>query len=66
MRAFSLEAGLLVLMLIVFVGGLFGRRDDSRRVGVVSALGLVALFYWSLRLGPGASYTRTGWRSIGR
>jgi NADH-quinone oxidoreductase subunit N len=56
MRAFSLEAGLLVLMLIVFVGGLFGRRDDSRRVGVVSALGLVALFYWSLRLGPGASY----------
>ncbi len=56
MRAFSLEAGLLVLMLIVFVGGLFGRRDDSRRVGVVSVLGLVALFYWSLRLGPGASY----------
>src|SRR5262245_48165568 len=56
MRAFSLEGGLLVLMLIVFVGGLFGRRDDSRRVGVVSVLGLVALFYWSLRLGPGASY----------
>jgi NADH-quinone oxidoreductase subunit N len=42
-------------MLIVFVGGLFGRRDDTRRVGVVSAVGLVALFYWSLHLGPGAS-----------
>jgi NADH-quinone oxidoreductase subunit N len=55
-RAFSLEAGLLALMLIVFVGGLFGRRDDSRRVGVISALGLVGLFYWSLRLGPGASH----------
>ncbi len=56
MRALSLEAGVLALMLVVFVGGLFGRRDDSRRVGVISALGLVVLFYWSLRLGPGASF----------
>ena len=43
-------------MLVVFVGGLFGRRDDTRRVGVITAVGVVALFYWSLRLGPGTSY----------
>ncbi len=54
--ALSLEVGVLALMLVVFVGGLFGRRDDTRRVGVITAVGLVALFYWSLRLGPGASY----------
>jgi NADH-quinone oxidoreductase subunit N len=54
--ALSLEVGVFVLMLIVFVGGLFGRRDDTRRVGVISAVGLVALFYWSLHLSPGASF----------
>ncbi len=54
--ALSLEVGVLALMLVVFVGGLFGRRDDTRRVGVITAVGLVALFYWSLRLGPGTSY----------
>ena len=54
--ALSLEVGVLVLMLVVFVGGLFGRRDDTRRVGVITAVGLVALFYWSLRLAPGTSY----------
>jgi NADH-quinone oxidoreductase subunit N len=54
--ALSLEVGVFALMLVVFVGGLFGRRDDSRRVGVVAAVGLVALFYWSLRLSPGASF----------
>ena len=55
MTALSLEVGVFALMLVVFVGGLFGRRDDTRRVGVVAAVGLVALFYWSLRLSPGAS-----------
>ena len=56
MTALSLEVGVLALMLLVFVGGLFGRRDDTRRVGVISAVGLVALFYWSLHLSPGASF----------
>jgi NADH-quinone oxidoreductase subunit N len=53
--ALSLEVGVFALMLLVFVGGLFGRCDDTRRVGVISAVGLVTLFYWSLHLGPGAS-----------
>ena len=44
MTALSLEIGVFALMLVVFVGGLFGRRDDTRRVGVVAAVGLVALF----------------------
>ena len=32
-RPLALELGLAVLMLVVFFAGLFGRRDDPRRVG---------------------------------
>jgi NADH-quinone oxidoreductase subunit N len=51
--AVALELGTAALMLVVFVVGLFGRRDDSRRTGVIAAVGLVALLGVSLRAEPG-------------
>ncbi len=60
MSALGLELGVLALMLLVFFGGLFGRRDDSRRVGVISVLGLVALLGWALRMEPGARWLGEG------
>jgi NADH-quinone oxidoreductase subunit N len=47
-------------MLLVFFGGLFGRRDDTRRVGVISVLGLVVLLGWALRMEPGATWLGEG------
>ena len=60
MSALSLELGVLGVMLLVFFGGLFGRRDDTRRVGVISVLGLVALLGWALRMEPGATWLGEG------
>ncbi len=53
MSAVALELGTGALMLVVFFAGLFGRRDDSRRTGVIAAIGLVALLGVSLRAEPG-------------
>jgi NADH-quinone oxidoreductase subunit N len=47
-------------MLLVFFGGLFGRRDDTRRVGVISVLGLVVLLGVALRMEPGATWLGEG------
>jgi NADH-quinone oxidoreductase subunit N len=44
-----LEVGLALLMLVVFLVGLFMSGDDKRRVGVLTAIGLVVLFGFSWR-----------------
>lgn len=49
-----LEVGLALLMLIVFVVGLFMRGPDKRRVGVLTAIGLVVLLGLSWRTEAGA------------
>jgi len=51
--AIGLELGLGALILVVFFAGLFGPRDDSRRVGVIAAVGLVLLLGAALRAEPG-------------
>jgi NADH-quinone oxidoreductase subunit N len=48
-----LEAGLGVLIVLVFLVGLFSRGDDRRRVGVLAAIGLCALLALSARAEPG-------------
>ena len=53
MSAIGLELGLGALILVVFFAGLFGPRDDSRRVGVIAAVGLVLLLGAALRAEPG-------------
>jgi NADH-quinone oxidoreductase subunit N len=58
--ALGLELGVIAVMLLVFFGGLFGRRDDTRRVGVISVLGLVALLGIALRMEPGATWLGEG------
>ena len=60
MSAIGLELGVLAVMLLVFFGGLFGRRDDTRRVGVISVLGLVVLLGVALRMEPGATWLGEG------
>ncbi len=49
-----LEVGLGVLMLLVFFVGLFMPSEDKRRVGVLTAIGLVILFGVSWRVEAGA------------
>ena len=56
--ALGLEAGLGVLMLVVFLVGLFMRSNDRRRVGVLAAIGLVILFGLSWRAEAGAELFR--------
>ncbi|HXJ81023.1 MAG TPA: NADH-quinone oxidoreductase subunit N [Candidatus Methylomirabilis sp.] len=51
-----LEAGLGVLMLLVFFVGVFSRGADRRRVGVISAIGLVVLLAIAWRSEPGALF----------
>ncbi|HZV94738.1 MAG TPA: NADH-quinone oxidoreductase subunit N [Candidatus Nitrosocosmicus sp.] len=60
MSALGLELGVLALMLLIFCGGLFGRRDDTRRVGVIAGLGLVVLLGVALRMEPGARWLGEG------
>ena len=60
MSAIGLELGVLAVMLLVFFGGLFGRRDDTRRVGVIAGLGLVVLLGVALRMEPGATWLGEG------
>jgi NADH-quinone oxidoreductase subunit N len=43
---------LLGLLVVVFAVGLLGPRGDARRTGVVTALGLAALFWLALRTQP--------------
>jgi NADH-quinone oxidoreductase subunit N len=52
--ALALEIGLAVLMLIVFLVGLFMPAGDKRRVGVLAAIGLVILLGLSWRAEAGA------------
>ncbi|HEY7040549.1 MAG TPA: NADH-quinone oxidoreductase subunit N [Methylomirabilota bacterium] len=52
--ALSLEIGLAVLMLIVFLVGLVMPSGDKRRVGVIAAIGLVILLGLSWRIEAGA------------
>ena len=48
-----LEVGLALLMLLIFVVGLFMTGEDKRRVGVLTAIGLVVLFGFSWRTEAG-------------
>ncbi|HMH53483.1 MAG TPA: NADH-quinone oxidoreductase subunit N [Candidatus Acidoferrum sp.] len=54
MSAFTLEAGLGVLMLVVFVAGLFARGDDRRWLGWLATAGVLALIVLSMALAPTA------------
>ena len=47
-----LEAGLVALIGLIFFVGLFARGEDRRRVGVIAAVGLVALFGIAWRAEP--------------
>jgi NADH-quinone oxidoreductase subunit N len=49
-----LEAGLGILVLLVFFIGLFDRSEDRRRVGVVAVVGLCVLLAVAWRAEPGA------------
>jgi NADH-quinone oxidoreductase subunit N len=50
-----LEAGLAVLMLLVFFTGVFAGGPDRRRVGVLAAVGLCVLLGLAWRAQPGAT-----------
>jgi len=54
----GLELGLAVLMLLVFFVGLFTPSGDKRRVGVLSAIGLVLLFGLAWRAEGGTEMFR--------
>ena len=54
----GLELGLAMLMLLVFVVGLFTPSGDKRRVGVLSAIGLVVLFGLAWRAEGGTEMFR--------
>ncbi len=54
----GLELGLAVLMLLVFFVGLFMRSEDKRRVGVLTAIGLVILFGLAWRAEGGTEMFR--------
>jgi NADH-quinone oxidoreductase subunit N len=47
-----LEAGLGVLMIVIFFVGVWSRGEDRRRVGVICAVGLVILFGVAWRTEP--------------
>ena len=50
----TLEIGLGVLILLVFVVGLSWRGQDKRRLGVLVAIGLSVLLWMAFRVEPGA------------
>ena len=49
----GLEVALLGVMVAVFFVGLFGPREDARRVGVLAAVGLLVILGIALRTEPG-------------
>ena len=53
MSPLGLEVALLGVMVAVFFVGLFGPRDDARRVGVLAVVGLLVLLGIALRTEPG-------------
>jgi NADH-quinone oxidoreductase subunit N len=50
----TLEVGLAVLILVVFVVGLSWRGQDKRQLGVIVAIGLAVLLWMAFRVEPGA------------
>jgi len=50
----ALEVGLAVLILLVFVVGLFWPGQDKRRLGGLVAIGLAILLWMAFRVEPGA------------
>jgi NADH-quinone oxidoreductase subunit N len=50
----ALEVGLAVLILLVFVAGLFWPGQDKRRLGGLVAIGLAILLWMAFRVEPGA------------
>jgi len=50
----TLEVGLAVLILLVFVVGVSWRGPDKRQLGVLVAIGLVVLLWMAFRVEPGA------------
>jgi NADH-quinone oxidoreductase subunit N len=50
----TLEVGLAVLILVVFVVGLSWRGQDKRQLGVLVAIGLAVLLWMAFRVEPGA------------
>jgi NADH-quinone oxidoreductase subunit N len=52
----ALEAGVGVLMLLVFFVGVWSRGDDRRHVGVICAVGLIVLLGIAARSEPGALF----------
>ena len=50
----ALEVGLAILILLVFVVGLFWRGQDKRRLGGLVAIGLAILLWMAFRVEPGA------------
>ncbi len=52
----ALEAGVGILMLLVFFVGVFSRGEDRRRVGVICAVGLLVLFGVAIRSEPGVLF----------
>jgi NADH-quinone oxidoreductase subunit N len=52
----ALEAGVGILMLLVFFVGVWGRGDDRRQVGVICAVGLIVLLGIAARSEPGVLF----------
>ncbi len=50
----ALEVGLAILILLVFVVGLFWPGQDKRRLGALVAIGLAILLWMAFRVEPGA------------
>jgi len=50
----ALEVGLAILILLVFVTGLFWPGNDKRRLGGLVAIGLAILLWMAFRVEPGA------------
>jgi NADH-quinone oxidoreductase subunit N len=51
----ALEVGLAILMVVIFFAGVFARGEDRRRVGIITAVGLVVLFGLAWRTEPGGA-----------
>ncbi len=65
MNGLALELGLAVLMLAVFFGGLFSRREDRRGIGYLAGAGILALLGFSFFLEPGEPRFEGSWAMDG-